>query len=136
MTAHRVRSIVVVFAALLLALVASGCEPAAVETIGFGTGGSNCTLANTASTFAAGVPVQFVATFAPNLPAGSSVAISLSQDGKNLPDLSGRVKLDAARNCIGGVWRSLEAGHYRVVLKPSSGSALPSLAGEFDVTPS
>jgi hypothetical protein len=124
-----------VVAALVLAGVASACEPAAVETIGFDTGGSGCKLAEIASSFAAGVPVHFVATFAPDLPAGASVAISLSRDGKDVPELSGTVNLDKAQNCIGGVWKTLDAGHYRVVLDPSSDSGMPALTGEFDVTP-
>ena len=135
MPGTRLRSVPAWFATLALAAAASGCGPAAVETIGFGTGGSGCTLANSASSFAAGVPVQFVATFAPDLPAGSSVVISLSQDGKDLPDYAGTVHLDVARNCVGGGWRSLNAGHYRVVLTSSSDTGMPALAGEFDVTP-
>ena len=135
MPAVRHRSIVVLCAALLLAGLASGCGPAAVETIGFGTGGSGCTLANGASTFTTRVPVQFVATFVPDLPAGASVAISLSQDGKDLPDLAGTVHLDQGQNCVGGGWRSLATGHYRVVINPSSETGMPPLSGEFDVTP-
>jgi hypothetical protein len=120
MPAERSRALPVLVAGLLLAGVAAGCGPAVVETIGFGTGGSGCTLANGASSFASGVPVQFAATFAPDLPAGSSVAISLSRDGKDLPDLSGTVHIDVAQNCVGGGWGSLNAGHYRVVINLSS----------------
>ena len=122
-------------ATFVLVVVVSGCSAAAIESIGFGTGGSQCTLANQAPSFAVGVPVQFVATFSPDLPAGSSVAISLSRDGTALPDLSGTVNVDVAENCIGGTWKSLDAGHYLVTLTVSSGTGMPPLAGEFDVTP-
>jgi len=122
-------------AVLLIAAIAAACGPAAVESIGFGTGGQTCTLANEASSFASGVPVQFVSVFTPELPAGDTVNISLTQDGRDRPDLSGTVHLDVAQNCIGGVWRTLSAGHYRVVIESASDTGMPALAGEFDVTP-
>lgn len=129
------RSIRVLLTGLLLAGAASGCGAGSVQTIGFGTGGSQCTLANDASSFAVGVPVQFVAVFTPELPAGDTVTITLSQDDKELTDMSGTVKLDAAQNCIGGGWRTLTAGHYGVVLSSQADTGMPPLAGEFDVTP-
>ncbi len=105
-----------------------------IQSLGFGTGGSECELANVADTFAVSETIRFVAEFEPELPAGATVTVSIERDGVELTDLGDSITFDEAVPCIHGTVPVSEPGHHRVVLvvEPSS---MPPLEGEFDVTP-
>lgn len=121
---------------VVLAGAMAGCAPGGVQSIGFGMGGSGCTLANGAASFPAGSSVQMVAEFSPPLAAGETVTITVSKDGTNVADGSGTLQLDQPQSCIGGTLPTLAAGHYKVVIASTpKGTGMPALAGEFDVTP-
>ena len=104
-----------------------------LESVGFGTGGSECTLTGTATSFSAGTPIRIVASFSPALPADSSVTIFWERDGTQLTSRREIVRLDESADCIYSTHESLPAGHYRIKYELES-SAMPPLAGEFEVT--
>ena len=112
----------------------SGSTGAAVQTVGFGTGGSDCTLTGVASSFPRGVPIRDVLTFAPALPAGGTVTVTVERNGIEVPDMGETVTVDEPSDCIHGTMLSLEPGHYRVEYDVSPDS-VPPISGEFDVTP-
>jgi hypothetical protein len=105
----------------------------AVQSVGFGTGGSECGLTGTAASFPAGTPIRIVASFSPALPAGSTVTIFWERDGTQLTSRREIVRLDETADCIYSTHESLPAGHYRVEYQVDS-SAMAPLAGEFEVT--
>ena len=112
----------------------SGSSGPNTQSIGFGTGGSGCTLTNVASTFPRGVPIRDVLTFSPALEAGGTVMITVELNGTELVDLRETVKIDEPAPCIYGTMTPLEAGHYRVEYEVSP-SMMPPISGEFEVTP-
>lgn len=105
-----------------------------VQTIGFGTGGSGCTLTNVGSTFSRGVPIRDVLTFSPALPADGTVTITVERNGTELVDLGDTITVHEPSDCIYGTMRSLEVGHYRIKYQITP-STMPPITGEFDVTP-
>ena len=105
----------------------------AIQSVGFGTGGSECRLTGTATSFSAGTPIRIVASFSPALPADSSVTIFWERDGTQLTSRREIVRLDEPADCIYSTHESLPAGHYRIEYQVDS-SAMPPLAGEFEVT--
>lgn len=104
-----------------------------IESVGFGTGGIDCTLTGTASTFAPADPVRAVAEFSPELPTGTTVKIWLSQDGTVLDPSRETLTLDAPAGCVSGRVSDtpLAVGHYRWDISPDTA---PPISGEFDVT--
>jgi hypothetical protein len=106
-----------------------GCA-SGIQSMGFGTGGTDCEFDSTGSSFPAGATVRMVATISP-LPA--SVVIRTTKDGDPLDDPV-TIELDGSVACVYGAMPELEAGHYEVEVT-SPGSQLPPLRGSFDVTP-
>jgi hypothetical protein len=102
--------------------------------VGFSTGGSECTLGDVATSFAAGVPIHTVLTMEPALPTGGTVQVTVEKDGVELVDARQTITLDEPAPCIWGAFPELEAGHYRITYAISP-SSLPPVSGEFDVTP-
>ena len=121
------------FAVLLMgaASVLVACSPAAVQTLTFGTGGTGCAVATVAKTFAAGTTMRLAATFSP---APQHVSIGIKRDGVVDPH-SGEIDLGGEDNCVIAEFDDLEPGHYLVTLTPTPSTGVPSLTGEFDVTP-
>jgi hypothetical protein len=105
-----------------------------MESVGFGTGGTYCTLATTASTFSPADTVRVVTEFSPELPAGTIAKISMSINGSVLASSRETLTLDAPTGCISGAVSDtpLAIGHYRWDISPDTG---PPIGGEFDVTP-
>lgn len=109
-------------------LAVAACGAAQTASIGFGTGGVDCELESTGTTFPAGATVRVVAQFDP-LP--SAVTVSATKDGTPLHDPQ-TVTLDGSVPCVYGGVRDAEPGHYEyVVTNPES--KLPPLTGAFDV---
>jgi hypothetical protein len=108
-------------------------DPSSIESVGFGTGGTDCTLTTTSRTFAPADPVRAVAEFTPELPTGTIVKISLSLNGNVLESSRQTLTLDAPAGCISGAVSDtpLATGHYRWDVSPDTG---PPIGGEFDVT--
>ena len=104
-----------------------------VQAVGFGTGGSACGLTGTAGSFPVGTPIRIVASFSPALPADSSVTVSWDRDGTQLTSRREIVRLDDPADCIYSTHESLPPGQYRIEYRVDS-SAMPPLAGEFEVT--
>ena len=105
-----------------------------VTSVGFSTGGSECTLGVAASSFAAGVPIHAVLTMSPPLPAGGSVTVSVEKDGVDVADARQTIDMTEAAPCVWGTLPKLEVGHYRMTYAITP-SAMPPVSGEFDVTP-
>jgi hypothetical protein len=126
--------------ALLIPLIAtaildqSGSSGPDIQAIGFGTGGSGCTLTNVASSFPLGVPIRDVVTFSPALPAGGTVTIKIAMNGSELVDRRETITVEEPAACIQGTLSPLEVGHYRLDYEVSP-STMPPISGEFDVTP-
>jgi len=112
----------------------AGSSGSDTQTIGFGSGGSGCTLTNLASSFPLDVPIRDVVTFSPPLPAGATVTIRIEKNGTELVDRRETVTAGEAAACIQGTLSPLEVGHYRVEAEVSP-STMPLINGEFDVTP-
>ena len=107
---------------------------ASTQSLGFGTGGSECELANVADSFTVGETIRFVAAFEPELPAGATVTVSIERDGTELTDLGDSVTFEDAVPCFSGTVPASEPGQYRVVFEIDP-STMPPLVGELDVTP-
>lgn len=103
-----------------------------LQSIGFGTGGSECTLLDDASSFPLGVPVRAVVTLSPPMPAGSSVTTKLKRNGAELLDYRDTITFDEPAPCVYGTMTRLESGHYEMTFEISP-SAMPPISGEFDV---
>jgi len=124
---------VIVFGAVAFfdSLVSSGPN---MQSIGFGRGGSECDLTDQARSFPHGVPVRFVMTFSPSLPAGGSAKSKLSKDGTELVDFRSTYTAAGSTSCIHATYPPLDVGHYRLEVTISP-SMMPPSSGEFDVTP-
>jgi len=105
-----------------------------VTSVGFSTGGSECSLGVAASSFAAGVPIHTVLTMSPPLPAGGTVTVSVEKDGVEVADARQTINMSEPAPCVWGTLPELEAGHYRMTYAITP-SAMPPVSGEFDVTP-
>jgi hypothetical protein len=103
-----------------------------VSTLAFGTGGSECTLENTASRFPADTPIRVAAEFSPPLSAYTVIDMLIWQDGRELIDLGSTIVPDVETTCITKSFDALAAGHYRLEVLPGNGTPI---SGEFDVTP-
>ena len=103
-------------------------------SIGFGTGGSECTLTEQATSFPLGTEIRSVLTFEPALPAGGTVTIKVDLRRRGGVDLRNSVTVEEPAPCLYGTMTPAEAGHYRVeyTITPS---VMPPLVGEFDVNP-
>jgi hypothetical protein len=101
------------------------------ETIGFGLGGSQCTIATQMRTFAPDDPIRVNAEYTPSLPAGTVVTIHLSRDGTEVGGYPQTVTFKTATKCVYGSISpgTLPAGHYRLEVVPDSA---PAISGEFD----
>lgn len=120
--------------AIFLAAVSGPGGLSSIETVSFGTGGTDCALATTSRTFTPGGPVRAVAEFSPELPTGTIVKVSLSLNGNVLASSRQTLTLDAPAGCISGdvSQTPLAVGHYRWDVSPDTS---PPIGGEFDVTP-
>jgi hypothetical protein len=111
-----------------------GSSGADFQAVGFGTGGSECTLTDVASSFKQGVPIRDVLTLSPDLPAGSTVTVKVEMNGAELVDLRDTINFTEPAACIYGTLSGLEVGDYRVEygITPST---MPPASGTFSVTP-
>jgi hypothetical protein len=129
--------VVLLAASPLVAMVIldrSGTSGPNMQSIGFARGGSECDLTDQARTFPHGVPVRFVMTFSPSLPAGGTATMKLSKDGTELVDFRETYTAAGSTSCIHATYPSLEVGHYRLEVTVSP-SMMPPSSGQFDVTP-
>jgi hypothetical protein len=103
-------------------------------SVGFGTGGSECTLTGTAENYVVGTPVRIVVTFSPGLPAGATVTITTMREGAERVSSRETVVVDATDTCVAGTLPELEVGRHvvRVDFDPSS---MPPLEDEIEITP-
>ncbi len=105
-----------------------------VISLGFGTGGSGCTLSDVASSFPVGVPVRSVLTLPPDLPAGETVGTRMLKDGAEIAGAHQTITPREGDTCIYVTLPELEVGHYRMEFDVHS-DQMPPTGGEFDVTP-
>ena len=105
-----------------------------VASIGFGTGGSECTLEGTASSFPLGVPVRAVLTLSASLPADGTVTVRLKRNGAELLDQRDTITFDEPASCVYTRSKQFDVGHYQMTFDVNP-SAMPPISGEFDVTP-
>ncbi|HEY8637096.1 MAG TPA: hypothetical protein VIL81_07505 [Candidatus Limnocylindrales bacterium] len=124
---------VAIYAVVLGGFLGPG-DSSSIESVGFGTGGTDCDLTTVGSTFAPADPIRSVAEFSPELPAGTVITMRLSLGGKELYGYRETLTLDTASGCISGPVSDipLAAGHYRWAVSPDSG---PEAIGEFDIVP-
>ena len=101
------------------------------EIIGFGLGGSECTIDTLMWTFAPDDPIRVNAEYKPSLPAGTTVTIHLTRDGIEVPGYPQTVTFKMATNCVYGNVSpgTLPPGHYRWEVVPDSA---PAISAEFD----
>jgi hypothetical protein len=83
------------------------------------------------SSFTVGVPVRVAAIYTPRLPAGTTVTITVWQDGRVRTDLSAAITLADDNDCVSGAVGPGAVGHYRLELAPTD---WPPTSGEFEVT--
>ena len=83
--------------------------------------------------FPVGVPIRYVLTISPALPAGGSVEIRVEKDGTELVELRDTVTVTEPAPCIYSTLAEWEVGLYRLEysIEPSG---LPPIVGEFEVT--
>jgi hypothetical protein len=127
---------VVLLAGPLIALAildGSGSGGPATQSVGFGTGGSECTLTDTATSFPAGTPIRAVATFSPDVSSGT-ITVRMYRDGAELVGMRETVRIEEPTSCIHATLAPLDVGHYRVEYEVDP-SPMPPLSGEFDITP-
>ena len=103
-------------------------------SIGFGTGGSGCTVEKQGETFPTGIPINALVTFSPALPTGSTVSIKLERNGTELVGQRETITATEPAPCILGTYPALEVGHYRVEYE-IAGDMMAPISGEFDVVP-
>ena len=109
------------------------------QSIGFGTEfdpSSGCGLKDPASSFTSAEAVNLAARFDPPLPAGDTVTITVSHDGRERTDLSGTVNVEEGQDCIRGEWGTLQPGQYRVAVRSAMETNMPALRADFAVTES
>jgi hypothetical protein len=101
------------------------------ETIAFGTGGSECTLAKMARIFKPDDPIRVAAEYTPSLRAGTIVTIHLFLAGEEVKGYPVTVTFDIATSCVFGNVSpgTLPAGIYRLEVAPD---AAPTISGEFE----
>jgi hypothetical protein len=104
-----------------------------VQTVEFGRGGSGCAVTRTDTSFPPGTLIRAVAMFAPELQAGTRVAVSMYLDGAELDDYRQVVAVEEPSDCVFLGLAPMEPGRYRLefAVDPSS---LPPVSGEFDIT--
>ena len=102
-------------------------------SVGFGTGGSECSLTDTASTFQPGVLIRTVLEMSPALPTGGTVTVKLEKDGIELIEARQAITVTEPSACMWGTLPDVEVGHYRMTYSISPGQ-VPPASGEFDVT--
>jgi hypothetical protein len=105
-----------------------------MQSVGFGTSGSGCTLTNSGSSFPVGVPIRVVLTLSPALPTGGTVRFKIDRNGAELVDLRETITVEELAPCIHGTLPPLEVGHYRVEYAISPSMTAP-ISSEFDVIP-
>lgn len=103
-------------------------------SVGFGTGGSECTLTGTANSYVVGTPVRLVVTLSPAPKAGATVTITTMREGAERVSSRETVEVDPTDTCVFGTLPELEVGHHvvRVAFDPSS---TPPVEAEIDITP-
>lgn len=119
------------FGLIATAILDSSSVGPAMQSLGFGTGGSGCVLEVTARTFPSGTPVRLVARFTPELAAGTTVTVRVAKDGGTLDEM-GVVDVKTPSDCISGATAPLEPGHYHVELDVRP-SMMPPITGDFVV---
>jgi hypothetical protein len=105
-----------------------------IQSLAFGTGGSECQISGLTSTFRLGESVRSVVTFEPALQAGDTVSITVERDGTELIEQRDTVTMVEPAPCIHSTWMPTDTGHYRVVYTIDP-SAVPPIEGAFDVLP-
>jgi hypothetical protein len=100
--------------------------------VGFGTGGTGCTLEGSASTFPVGVPVRTMLELSPALPTGGTITVTEEKDGVELRAPQ-TITVKEPAPCLYGTMNDLEVGHYRLTYAISPSQMAPA-TGEFDVT--
>ena len=100
------------------------------ETLGFGLGGSECTIETQMSTFATDDPIRVNAEYTPSLPAGTTVTIHLTRDGVEVPGYPQTVTFATPTDCVYGDVSpgTLPPGRYRLEVVPDSA---PTIGAEF-----
>ncbi len=111
----------------------SGSSGPDMMSVGFGTGGSECSLTDTGSTFPHGVPIRTVLEMSPALPTGGTVTVKLEKDGIELVEARQTISVTEPAPCVWGTLPDLDVGHYRMTYGTSPGQMAP-VSGEFDVT--
>lgn len=105
-----------------------------LTSVGFSTGGDRCTLGDSATSFAVGVPVRAVLTMEPALPTGGTIGVNVEKDGTVVESRGQTITVTEPAPCIYGTMHDLDAGHYRITYTITPSQMLP-VVGEFDVTP-
>lgn len=135
---RRLRALAILLLAIGTPLLAactdqSGSSGPDMVSVGFGTGGSECSLTDPGSTFPHGVPIRTVLEMSPALPTGGTVTIKLEKDGIELVEARQTISVTEPAPCVWGTLPDLDVGHYRMTYVTSPGQMSP-VSGEFDVT--
>jgi hypothetical protein len=107
------------------------CDESGIEMLGFGLGGSECTLDTEARTFKTTDKIRVNAAYIPSLRAGTVVTIHLSRDGVEVEGYPRTVSFAIDTKCVFGSVSpgTLPPGHYRLDIVPDTGHPI---SGEFD----
>ena len=100
------------------------------EMLGFGLGGSQCTIDTLMRTFAPDDPIRVNADYIPSLPAGTTVTIHLTRDGIEVPGYPVSVTYETGTDCVHGSVSpgTLPPGRYHWEAVPDSA---PAVGGDF-----
>lgn len=120
---------------LVATAILDGSAPAGdIQILGFGTGGSGCTLDGVISSVALGTPVHMVGSSTPGFASGSKVIVTVSVDGSPQTDFGGEIDIDTPSDCVSDIITPHLPGHSAVLLEIES-SSKPAIEGAFDVNP-
>ena len=130
----------IVLAVFLLAPLAAvaildnaGTGSGSMQSLGFGTGGSGCTLTGAGRSFSEGSPVRALAMYSPGLQPGSTITVATYRDGVELVGRRQLIRVEEESDCAFVGQLLLEPGEYRVEFALDS-SPMSPLSGEFEVT--
>ena len=128
-------AVLLLVAAAMIALYVVFVGPSNGSGVGFGTGGTECDLAERKTRFAIGEPISIAVDLNPELAAGTEVAFRLLGDGAELASYRGSLTLAESTDCIHTTLSGepLPVGHYRFEVVVASDTQ-PPLSGEFDIS--